>query len=100
MNETYRASYNNHNSNWRIGYDERPRIASIETAKGMISMSYITKHEISNEIIGVVVVQVKDENTVEIGPVAVKPNFQVYKSDAQLAPMQMSLFRNKRFMLQ
>ena len=83
MNETYRTSYNNNNS-WRIGYDERPRIGSIEIAKGMISTSYITKNETSNEIIGVVVVQVKDENTVEIGPVAVKPKFQVYKNQLQI----------------
>ena len=78
MNETYGEACKIHDFKWRIGHDQMPRIGSIEIAKEMIATSYITRNETSNEIIGVVVITVKDkDNIVEIGPVAVKPKFKV-----------------------
>ena len=77
MNETYGEACKIHNFKWRIGHDQMPRIGSIEIAKEMIATSYIARNKTSNEIIGVVVIKVKDVDIVEIGPVAVKPKFKV-----------------------
>ena len=70
-------AYNNNGSEKWINRDLCPRISCLEQVKDMIPNAYITRHDASEEITGVVVAKLNDDDVVYIGPFATRPKFQV-----------------------
>ena len=70
-------AYNTNGSEKWIKRDLCPRIRSLEQVEEMIPNAYITRHDASKEITGVVVAKLVDDDVVYIGPFATKPKFQV-----------------------
>ena len=59
-------AYNNNGSEKWINRDLCPRISSLEQVKDMIPNAYITRHDASKEITGVVVAKLCDDDVVDI----------------------------------
>ena len=70
-------AYNTNGSDKWIKLDLWPRIRSLEQVEEMIPNAYITRHNASKEITGVVIAKLVDDDVVYIGPFATKPKFQV-----------------------
>ena len=70
-------AYNNNGSEKWINRDLCPRISCLEQVKEMIPNAYITRHDASKEITGVVGAELGDADVVNIGPFATRPKFQV-----------------------
>ena len=70
-------AYNTNGSDKWIKLDLWPRIRSLEQVEEMIPNAYITRHDASKEITGIVVAELGDDDVVNIGPIATRPNFQV-----------------------
>ena len=70
-------AYNTNGSEKWIKRDLCPRIRYLEQVEVMIPNAYITKHDASKEITGVVIAELGDDDVVNIGPLATRPNFQV-----------------------
>ena len=71
-------AYNTNGSEKWIKRDLCPRIGSLEQVVEMIPNAYITRHDASKEITGVVVAELDhDDDVVNIGPFATRPKFQV-----------------------
>ena len=70
-------AYNNNGSEKWINRDLCPRISCLEQVKDMIPNAYITRHDASEEITGVVVAKLCDDDVIYIGPFATRPKFQV-----------------------
>ena len=78
MNLINEAYCNEKDKKLWINGEQKLRIGSVEQANELIPNMYVTRSQSSNEIIGIIVAKICDDNgVVRIGPVAIKPKFQV-----------------------
>ena len=81
MNLINEAYCNDKDKKLWINGEQKQRIGSVEQANEMIPNMYVTRNQSSNEIIGIIVAKISDDNgVVIIGPVAIKPKFQACSS--------------------
>ena len=78
MNLINEAYCNDKDKKLWINGEHKLRISSLEQANELIPNMYVTRSQSSNEIIGIIVAKKSDDNSVvRIGPIAIKPKFQV-----------------------
>ena len=81
MNLINEAYCNDKDKKLWINGEQKQRIGSVEQANEMIPNMYVTRNQSSNEIIGIIVAKISDDNgVVIIGPVAIKPKFQACRN--------------------
>ena len=85
MNLINEAYCNGKDKKLWINGEQKQRIGSVEQANEMIPNMYVTRNQSSNEIIGIIVAKISDDNgVVIIGPVAIKPKFQACSSTKEI----------------
>ena len=85
MNLINEAYCNDKDKKLWINGEQKQRIGSVEQANEMIPNMYVTRNQSSNEIIGIIVAKISDDNgVVIIGPVAIKPKFQACSSTTEI----------------
>ena len=76
--EIVNEAYTVETGNSGVAFKNALRYRTVEEVEENLDYFYVLKLETKSEIIGVVKAKFIDKNTVDIGPFAVNPTFQVF----------------------